>query len=62
MSDDEKVPGPEATPEEKRVIVAHDCAMEILSLPEKDRKGVLLAITMLVDEGQLEAVVAARAG
>ncbi len=48
MSDDEKVPGPEASPDEKRVIVAHDCALEILSLPAEDREGVLSAIALLI--------------
>jgi hypothetical protein len=43
MSDDR-----EATPEEKRVIVAHDCALEILSLPPEERLLALEAIEKLV--------------
>lgn len=45
MSDDTSR---EATPDEKRVIIAHDCAMEILSLPPEERLRVLEAIEMLV--------------
>ncbi len=44
MSDDTR----EATSEEKRVIIAHDCALEILTLPPEERQSVLEAIVALV--------------
>jgi len=45
MDDEETRP---ATPEEKRVIITHDCAMEILTLPIEERRGVLEALSSLV--------------
>lgn len=44
MSDDTR----EATLEEKRVIIAHDCALEILSVPLEDRRSVVESIAKLV--------------